>query len=189
MAYFSAIFNPLSSLSPLAETLRNTRKEEQEGLTYLREIVYDWHKRDATCSRFAPRFVTNKDEVCWRMACVKVWVRENGNSQIYRIERKITGITLSKNENYQSKLKRSVVHPLHRRPRGDPEEFTGSYVANGGGGRAAMLGPPRDRLPYSPDCALYPLSYPSVSCNAGTSDTSSSRCTPPAIENGSYFGC
>jgi len=51
-----------------------------------------------------------------------------------------------------------------------------------------MLGPPRDRLPYSPGCALYPLSCPSVSCNAGTSDTTSSRCTPPTIESSPYFG-
>lgn len=87
----------------------------------------------------------------------------------------------------QLKLKRFVVHPLHRRPRGDPEEFTGSYVANGGGGPAAMLGPPRDRPPCSPGCALCPLSYPSVSCNAGTSDTPSSCCTPPAIEKATPF--
>ncbi|KYN17546.1 hypothetical protein ALC57_10168, partial [Trachymyrmex cornetzi] len=85
------------------------------------------------------------------------------------------------------KLKRSVVHPLHRRPHGNSEEFTESYVANGGGGLAAMLGPPRDRLPYSPGCALYPLSCPSVSCNVGTSDTTLNRCTPPAIKNGPYI--
>lgn len=82
------------------------------------------------------------------------------------------------------KLKRSVIHPLHQRPRGDPEEFTGSYVANDGGGPAAMLGPPRDRPPCSPGCALCPLSYPSVSYNAGTLDRPSSCCTPPAIEIG-----
>lgn len=83
----------------------------------------------------------------------------------------------------ESKL-RILVHPLHRRPREDSEEFTGSYVANGGGGRAAMLGPPRDTPPCSPDYALYPLSCPSVSCNAGTSGTPSNCCTPPAVENG-----
>jgi len=51
-----------------------------------------------------------------------------------------------------------------------------------------MLGPPRDRLPCSPGCALYPLSCPSVSYNAGTSDTTSSRYTPPTIESSPYFG-
>jgi hypothetical protein len=56
-------------------------------------------------------------------------------------------------------------------------------VANGGGGRAAMLDPLRDRLPYSPDYALCPLSCPSISCNVETLDTPSSCCTLPAIES------
>lgn len=47
-----------------------------------------------------------------------------------------------------------------------------------------MLGPLRDRPPCNPGCALCPLSCLSVSCNAGTSGTPSSCCTPPAVENG-----
>lgn len=55
---------------------------------------------------------------------------------------------------------RVPVHPLHRRPRREPEKFTGSFVENDGGGQGAMLGPLRDRPPCSPGYALCPLSCP-----------------------------
>lgn len=42
-----------------------------------------------------------------------------------------------------------------------------------------MLGPPRDKLPYSLDYALYPLSCPLGSDNAERLDTLLSHCIPP----------
>lgn len=176
MTYFQRDIQPLI-ISPTSG--RNFTKHAQRGagLTYLREIVYD-------CYKICPKIRTNNDDVGAGLSKVRKWeVAEN----ICRTEHKITGIALSKNEIISRSWSDSVVHPLHRRPRGDLEEFTGSCVANGGGGRAAMLGPPRDRLPYSPGCALYPLSCPSVSYNAGTSGTTSSCYTLPAIESSPYF--
>lgn len=52
-------------------------------------------------------------------------------------------------------------------------------MASGGGGLAAMLGPPRDKLPYSLDYALYPLSCPLRSDNGERLDTLLSYCIPP----------
>ena len=57
-------------------------------------------------------------------------------------------------------------------------------MANGGGGLAAMLDPPRDKPPYSLGCALCPLSYPLGSDNEGRLDILLSYCTPPAGKQG-----
>lgn len=56
-------------------------------------------------------------------------------------------------------------------------------MANGGGGLAAMLGPPRDKPPCSLGCALCPLSCPLVSGNEERLGTPLSYCTPPAANS------